>query len=184
MPRLTLIGYRGAGKSTVAATLATRLACPACDADRLLEEKSGCTIGDLIRRRGEPAFRDAEEKLLAELLAGFGGILSTGGGVVLRPANRLLLRRLGRPVVWLDTRPDVVRARLAADPATAVRRPGLSGGDPLAEIDAMLAVRRPLYAACADLRVDTSTLDPATVAARIIDWLEGDRSTVAEGAGR
>lgn len=184
MPRLTLIGYRGAGKSTVAGALAERLACPACDADQLLEEKSGCTIGDLIRGRGEAAFRDAEEGVLAELLAGFPGVLSTGGGVVLRPANRLLLRRHGRPVVWLDTRPDVVRARLAADPATAIRRPGLSGGDPLAEIDATLAVRRPLYAACADFRVDTSPLDPGAVATRIIDWLEGDWPAMAGGAGR
>lgn len=184
MPCLTLIGYRGAGKSTVAAALAARLGCAACDADRFLEDRAGCTIGDLIRGGGEPAFRDAEEAALIELLATCPGVLSTGGGVVLRPANRLLLRRLGRPVVWLDARPDVVRARLAADPATAVRRPGLSGGDPFAEIEPTLAVRLPLYASCADLRVDTALLEPAAVADRIIDWLEREWPAVAAEAGR
>jgi shikimate kinase len=184
MPLLTLIGYRGTGKSTVAAVLAARLGCAACDADRFLEERAGCTIGDLIRGRGEPAFRDAEEAALGELLGTCPGVLSTGGGVVLRPGNRLLLRRRGRPVVWLDSRPDVVRARLAADPATAVRRPGLSGGDPLAEVDATLAVRLPLYASCADLRVDTSLLEPAAVADVIVGWLEREWPLLAPGGGR
>jgi shikimate kinase len=171
MPRLTLIGYRGTGKSTVAAALAGRLACGVCDADRLLEERFGCTIGEMIRSRGEAAFRDAEEALLGELLDDCAGVLSTGGGVVLRPANRLELRRRGRPVVWLDARADVVRGRLAADPATMLRRPGLTGPDPLAEVEAALSFRLPLYASCADLRVDTSTAQPEAIAAAVAAWL-------------
>lgn len=171
MPRLTLIGYRGTGKSTVAAALADRLACGVCDADRLLEGRLGRTIGEVIRSQGEGEFRDAEETLLGELLDGCPGVLSTGGGVVLRPANRLALRRRGRPVVWLDARADVVRGRLAADPATALHRPGLAGPDPLAEVDAALAFRLPLYASCADLRVDTSAASPDAIADTVAAWL-------------
>lgn len=171
MPRITLIGYRGAGKSTVAARLAERLGCAWCDADVALEARLGCTIAALVRERGEAEFRAAEAALLEELLAGFSGVLATGGGVVLRSANRELLARRGRPVVWLRAASDVIRRRLAADPTTSDRRPALTGADPLAEVDRALAEREPLYGALADLEVDAS-VDPADViAARIAEWL-------------
>jgi len=179
MPRITLIGYRGTGKSTVAALLGDRLGCGWCDADTRLEQRAGCSIAALVASRGEPAFRDLEETVLAELVAGFPGVLSTGGGAVLRAGNREVLRRSGRPVVWLTATADVVRARLAADPGTADRRPALSraaagsaaAGDPLAEVAETLLAREPLYRRCADLRVDTSRASPADVAAEIVAWL-------------
>ena len=64
MPTVTLIGYRGSGKSTVAAGIATRLGCGWVDADDVLEREAGATIADLISARGEPAFRDLEATLL------------------------------------------------------------------------------------------------------------------------
>jgi len=172
MTRLTLIGYRGCGKSTVAGLLAHRLGVPAIDADEELERRAGTTIATLVADRGEEAFRSLEAEVLADLLAGAPLILATGGGVVLREANRLLLRDRGRPVVWLDAVADVVRARLAADPATALRRPALRGTDPLAEVAAALAAREPLYRRCADVRFDTGSEPPERIAERIIDWLE------------
>lgn len=171
MPRVTLIGYRGTGKSTVANIVAARLGCDWIDADDVLESRLGTTITALVRDRGEPAFRDAEAEILADLLGSFHGVLATGGGVVLRPANRTLLRAAGRPVVWLTAPADVIRNRLTADPTTRDRRPGLAGGDPLAEVETALAVRGPLYAECADTAVDTATETPAAVAARVVDWL-------------
>jgi len=171
--RVTLVGYRGCGKSTVAAVLATRLGMPWVDADAVLEERVGRSITDLVRDRGEPAFRDVETEVLANLLAGEPCILATGGGVVLRPRNRDLLLRGGRPVIWLHAPADVVRARLARDPATAARRPALAGTDPLAEVDAALAAREPLYRACADAAFDAGAESPDAIAARVIDWLEG-----------
>lgn len=172
MPRITLIGYRGTGKSTVAKRLAERLGCPWCDADAVLEERVGCTIAALVRERGEEEFRAREAEVLGELLAGFPGVLATGGGVVLRPANRDLLVRLGRPVVWLRADADVIRRRLAADPSTPDRRPPLAGGDALAEVDRAVADREPLYRETADLEVDTSAVDTDAVADRIVDWLD------------
>ena len=112
MPRITLIGYRGTGKSTVAALLGDILGCGWCDADAVLEKKLGCSIATLVRDRGEAVFRDEEAAVLQELLRGFSGVLSTGGGAVLRAANREVLRRLGHPVVWLTAPADVVLRRL------------------------------------------------------------------------
>jgi shikimate kinase len=185
MPRITLIGYRGTGKSTIAALLADRLHCGWTDADEALEGRHGCTIASLVRDRGELAFRAAEADMLAELLARSDGVLATGGGVVLRPGNRELLHRFGRPIVWLTASADVVRRRLAADPATATRRPGLTGADPLAEVAVALATREPLYRECADLTVDTAAADPETIVDSIVAWLDGrdaggERRPVAE----
>lgn len=172
MPRITLIGYRGCGKSTVAQILAVRLGVPWSDADAVLENHAGCTIAELIRARGEAAFRDLEATILQRLLAAEPRIVATGGGVVLRGANRRLLRRSGRPVVWLDAPADVVRARLAADPVTLTRRPALAGVDPLAEVAETLAAREPLYRESADLRVDAAAESPDGLADRIIAWLD------------
>lgn len=177
MPRMTLVGYRGTGKSTVGELLARRIGCGWVDADAVLEERAGCTIAALVRDRGEPAFRAAEAALLGELLDRDDVVLATGGGVVLRPDNRRLLADRGRPVVWLQAPAAVIRARLSADPATRDRRPALTGRDPLDEVEAALADREALYRACADLVVDAATDEAATIADRLGAWLERDWST-------
>lgn len=177
MPRITLIGYRGTGKSTVAARLAAFLGCVVDDADEELEKRVGCSIATLVRDRGEPAFRDEETLVLADLLDRRDGVLSTGGGVVLRPLNRELLRGRGRPVVWLTAPAAVVRDRIASDPATPRRRPALVGpggtppADLMAEVTAALSMREPLYRECADVAIDTSAEPPDAVARRIVAWL-------------
>lgn len=171
MPLVTLIGYRGTGKTTVARLLAERVVTSWVDADSVLEERLGRSITTLVRDEGEAAFRAFEEEVLAEVLSTERGVLATGGGVVLREANRALLRERGRPVVWLDAPVDAIRRRLAADHATLERRPALSGGDPLAEIETAMHAREPLYRACADWTIDTGVAGPADVAAQIATWL-------------
>ena len=179
MPRVTLVGYRGTGKSTVAAVLADRLRLDWLDADAVLEERVGCPIATLVGSRGEAVFRDAEAAVLRDILPAFTGVVATGGGVVLRPENRLLLRECGRPIVWLTAPADVIRGRLAADPTTASRRPALSGGDPLDEVAGALAAREPFYREVADVAFDTATEDAGAVAERILAWLG---PAAAEGA--
>lgn len=171
MPQVTLIGYRGTGKSTVAALIASRLGCEWIDADAVLESRLGTTIAAVIRDRGEPAFRATETEILGDLLGSCRGVLATGGGVVLRPENRALLSESGRPVVWLTASADVIRGRLAADPTTRDRRPALTAADPLAEVEAALAARLPLYKECADVNFDTGTERPVVIADRIVHWL-------------
>jgi hypothetical protein len=90
---IALIGYRGAGKTTVARLLARRLGWEAIDADDLLEARAGRTIQQIFAEQGEPWFRDWESAILAELVRRPRAILALGGGVVLREANRLLLPR-------------------------------------------------------------------------------------------
>ncbi len=172
MPRVTLIGYRGTGKSTVAAALAQRLGCPWWDADVELERVVGTSIASFVRERGEAKFRDQESVVLEELLAKPDGVLATGGGVILRPGNRERLREQGGCVVWLTAPGPILRRRLAADPTTASRRPGLSGADPLAEIDAALSTREPLYRECAGVVIDTSQASPEEVIEAIFRGLE------------
>lgn len=172
MPRVTLVGYRGTGKSTVAAVVAERLGVAWRDADAVLEDRIGSSIAALVGSRGEAVFRDVETQVLRDTLPTFTGVLATGGGVVLRPENRLLLRERGRPVVWLTAPADVIRRRLAADPTTVARRPALDGGDPLDEVAAALQAREPLYREVADVAFDTESDPPGVVAERILAWLD------------
>jgi len=171
MPRITLIGYRGTGKSSVAAAIAARLGCQWTDADVALEKRLGCSIAELVRERGEPAFREQESRLLETLLEECSGVLATGGGVVLADCNRDLLRARARPVVWLTAPAAVIRARLAGDPSTQSRRPALLGGDPLAEVAVVLEQREPLYRQCADAVFDTASASVEEVAAGVARWL-------------
>jgi shikimate kinase len=171
MPRVTLVGYRGSGKSSVAASLAALLGCSWQDTDDVLESEARTSIAALIAARGEGCFRDLESTLLRRLLAEERGVLATGGGVILRDDNRAKLRSQGRPVVWLTAPADVLRARLAADPATAARRPALSGTNPLDEVATALVARAPLYRAVADAMIDVSRDPPERIAARIAAWL-------------
>jgi shikimate kinase len=168
---LSLVGTRGTGKSTVGRILADRLFRPFLDADVELEEKIGRSIAAIFAADGEALFRDREELVLSELTAAHpGAILATGGGVVLRAANRAALRSFG-VVVWLRTDPAVVVARLQADGRGLHHRPALTPAGTLAEVATVLAERTPLYQEVADLIVDTSGLTPENVVQTILEAL-------------
>ena len=104
---LLLIGYRGTGKTTVARLLAERLGWQWLDADEELERRAGKTIAAIFADEGESAFRDLESQVLADLVQRDRHIIALGGGVVLRPENRALIKQAGT-VVWLtaDRRHD------------------------------------------------------------------------------
>lgn len=151
--RVFLIGYRGSGKTAVAHLLAERLGWSWCDADAVLEERFGKTIRQIFADEGEPSFRDKETQVLIDLCTRQSIVVATGGGVVLRPGNRDLLRT-GR-VVWLTADAATLHRRIQADTTTAERRPSLAQGG-LDEVREILAQREPLYSECAELTVDTS----------------------------
>ena len=165
MRHLFLIGYRGSGKTSVGAVVAARLGRPFFDADVVLETDAGRTIRDIFAAEGEAGFRHRETATLRKLAAGEPAVIATGGGAILRPHNRELLRASGF-VVWLNAPAELLWDRISIDPTTAARRPNLAGGG-LDEVTALLAVREPLYAATAHAVVD-ATRSPEEVADDIL----------------
>src|SRR5437764_11002845 len=88
---IILVGMPGSGKSTVGRQLARRLRLPFFDSDHVIEERLGCSIREYFAQAGEEAFRDLEQQVLSELAQGSDSVIATGGGAVLREANRRCL---------------------------------------------------------------------------------------------
>jgi shikimate kinase len=164
---VALIGYRGTGKTTVAQRLAFLLGWDWIDADVEAEPRAEKSIAAIFADDGEPAFRELEGAVVAELCARRRVVFALGGGAVLRPANRAAMKQCG-VVVWLQASVDSIEQRLSADPVTATRRPNLTAGGGRAEIERLLAQRTPHYRECATLVVDTEGKDPADVAQEIL----------------
>jgi len=169
--RLILVGYRASGKTTIAKALSTHFDCPAIDADEVFEQRHSCSVGGFIQNQGESAFRDAETVVLQELLKISDGVLSTGGGIVLREENRRIIKNSGLPVVWLVAPANEIRRRLAADETTASRRPALEGKNVYSEVDQALIDREPYYTDVAHFCINTDGISAPAIVREIIEWL-------------
>lgn len=168
---LTLIGYRATGKTTLARLLADRLKWSWIDADVEIERRAGKSIAEIFAQDGEPAFRDLEAAVTAELLQREHLVLAAGGGAPLRPETREAMRDAGK-VVWLTARPETIHARMSGDATTAARRPNLTDRSALDEILHVLAVREPIYRETADIEVETEERTPEQIADEICQRLE------------
>jgi shikimate kinase len=166
---LLLIGYRGSGKTTVGEVLAGRLGRAFVDADGALEADAGRTITQIFATEGEAGFRDRESATLRKLIAGPPGVIATGGGVILRPENRDLLRSSGF-VVWLTADAEQLWHRISTDPTTGERRPNLTATGGVEEVRALLAAREPLYHETAHLIVNAARSPEAIVADILPAW--------------
>jgi shikimate kinase len=162
---ITLIGYRGSGKSTVAQELAGRLGWDWVDADAAIEQAAGKTIRAIFADEGEAGFRHRERQTLAGLLSRDRLIVAAGGGAILNADTRRDMKA-GGPVIWLQASVSVLEKRIADDPTSAGRRPNLAGGG-TGEITRLLAEREPLYRGCASHTVFTDNLSVAEIAERI-----------------
>ena len=162
---VTLIGYRGSGKTTVASQLAARLGFDWIDADAVIEEFAGCSIRDIFAAEGEAGFRRREREVIANLLQRDRLVLAAGGGAILNADTRRDMQAAG-PVVWLQASLEVLAGRIAGDPTTAGRRPNLAGGG-AAEIAQLLTEREPLYRECATLSIFTDQLAIPEIVERI-----------------
>lgn len=158
----------GAGKSSVASILAKLAGLGHVDLDAEVERLADAPVSAIFEHAGEAAFRELEAATLRRLLEGSGLLVATGGGAVLDPASRALLARRAF-VVHLHATPAEQMARLSGDTS----RPLLQGHDAAARLQQLARERDPLYAAVADLRVDTGGLTPEQVASRIHASLEG-----------
>jgi shikimate kinase len=163
---IALVGLPGSGKSTVGRQLARRLALPFTDSDHAIEQRIGCSIAAFFDREGEAAFRDIEEDVIRELCAK-GGVIATGGGAVLRPANRQNLRSSGH-VIYLRSTPEEVYRRTRHDKG----RPLLQVADPLKRLRDLHAQRDPLYRETAHFVIDTGRPSVPTLVNMILMQLE------------
>lgn len=154
---ITLIGYRGTGKSTLAAPLARRLGWEWIDADVELERRAGRSIKEIFATDGEPEFRRLERELLTELLQRDQLVIAAGGGAILNEATRAEMQAAG-PVIWLRASAETIERRLATDPTTGQRRPNLTSSGGRDEIERLLAIREPLYRQCASITLDSDKL--------------------------
>jgi len=165
---IVLIGLRGSGKTTVGQELAKLHDGHWLDTDEEVERRTGKSIAEIFSIEGEGGFRRIE----AEVIAGAGRIyprvLSLGGGAVLDESNVAALRPFAT-FVWLTAAPETLWERIAGDPTTAARRPGLTKQGGLSEIQELLARREPIYRRIADLVVDTAGRTPREVAREILE---------------
>lgn len=147
---LYLQGFMGTGKSTIGKNLARVLAMEWIDLDDYLVSKAGMSIPDLFTLHGETYFRDLEETCLLEVSKRDNCLVTTGGGVVIRTANREIMKSTGIRVT-LTASLDCIWERVQNDRG----RPLLNSVDPMADLKRLFEERRALYQDC-DFEVDTT----------------------------
>jgi shikimate kinase len=166
-PTISLVGMPGGGKSTVGRHLARQLGVPFVDADAETEQRIGCPIRVYFEREGEARFRDIEEEAIAALVERGGIVIATGGGAVLREANR---RRLHRQTtaVYLRSTPEELFRRLRHD----THRPLLQVPDPLRKLRELYVERDPLYRETAHFIIETGRPSIPTLVNMVLMQLE------------
>lgn len=164
---ITCVGLPGSGKSTIGRQLARRLDLRFFDSDFVIERRIGCSIREFFEREGEQPFRDLEQDVIEELTQNASCVLSTGGGVVLRQANRDNLHQRCQ-VIYLHSAPAEVFRRLRHDQ----NRPLLQVADPLTRLEELYETRDPLYRQVAHFVVETGRPSVSTLINMIVMQLE------------
>jgi shikimate kinase len=160
--KLYLVGFMGAGKTTVGRVLSRRLGWRFDDVDERIEARARKSVAAIFAQHGEPHFRQMERQALSELLPQRNVVVATGGGTFAEADNRALMLADGA-VAWLDIPLARVLDRVPADG----RRP-LASDRPAME---QLYTRRRLTYAEAHVRVDAALPVPEVVE-RLLEWLE------------
>jgi shikimate kinase len=163
---VVLTGFMGAGKSTVGRRLARLLELPFIDTDAEIVKTHG-RISDIFAREGEARFREYERAALERLGQRGPAVVAVGGGAVVDPKNRALLRR-GGVIVHLVISPDGAHARIVR----RMHRPLLGAASSVAAVRALLAQRAAAYADN-DFSIDVERRTPSSVAQTIARWYRG-----------
>lgn len=165
--RIFFVGGRGVGKTTVGEALSRALGWLPVDTDILVEEQAGMPISRIVEIHGWDYFREMEKRVLEQVCVMKDVVVSTGGGIVLKPENRELLRCSGI-VVWLNADATVLVSRIGSREGWS-SRPSLTGASPAEEMAQVLAQREPLYRETATLALD-ATLPVSELVAAICDY--------------
>jgi len=163
---IVLVGMMGVGKSSIGRRLGTRLGIPFVDADAEIEKAAGMSIADIFARHGEADFRGGEARVIARLLEGGPQVLATGGGAIMNPDTRALIKTKGISI-WLNAEFDVLMRRISK---RKHERPMLQTADPAATLRELLAARGPVYAQ-ADLTMQSREVPHDAIVIEIITAL-------------
>ena len=169
VPNIYLVGLMAVGKTTVGRLLAESLHMEFCDSDHAIEERAGAETAWIFDVEGEDGFRDREEQVIDELTQKANLVLATGGGAVLRAANRQALSSRG-VVLHLDSPLDRLVERTRKDK----RRPLLQKGNVRETLASLMQERAPLYAEVRDYRFVTDRQSPKVLARKIEAQLRED----------
>lgn len=152
-----LVGLMGAGKTTVGKVIAKNLGKTFYDTDHVIEQRTGVKIPTIFELEGESGFRKRETAMLEELSEQQNIVLATGGGAIVAPENRTILKQHGY-VIYLRANVNELYLRTRNDK----NRPLLQNVDVKAKLEQLFHARNPLYTETADLIVDTGH-QPVTV---------------------
>lgn len=147
---LFLIGFMGAGKSTIAKTLQKELDMELIEMDERIVQEQGMSINDIFAQKGEDGFRDIESQLVIDIGAQENAIVSCGGGVVVRPQNVENMKKSGK-IIFLTATPETILERVK----NGKDRPLLNGHMNVEYISELMEKRRALYEGAADLQIAT-----------------------------
>ena len=161
---IVLIGYRGTGKSTVAAILGKTLGMTVLNMDNMITERAGMSVPEIVKVSGWEAFRDIESEIAAEMTSRDNCIIDAGGGAILRNENVKNLKKNSKVILLTASVATIVKRIQSNDD-----RPSLTGDRSFTmEVSQVLEERRQKYCAAADLTVDTDNLTPRDVAEKAL----------------
>lgn len=164
-PNLVLIGFMGAGKSSVGRIAATTLGREFLDTDTMVERAAGLPITEIFRREGEDGFRRRESAAIDDAVAASGRVIAVGGGAVLSAENRTVLKQAGF-LVYLRASPETLARRVG----DVTDRPLLNVPDRVGRIRDLLVARGPVYETAGDTTMDTDRATPDQLADQVVRW--------------
>lgn len=161
-----LIGLMGAGKTTIGRALAKKLNRPFFDSDIEVETRTGASISTIFEIEGELAFRRREAEAIRDIASRSGIVLATGGGAVLHPDTRALLKNT-TTVIYLSASVNQLLQRTRKD----TKRPLLQTADPQKRLEELMNARDPIYREVADLIIETGSQNMVALVQHIMRQL-------------
>lgn len=166
---IVLIGFRGAGKTALAKILAEKLDMQLYSIDKIVEEKEGKRIRDIVAEKGWQYFRELESQIIEQLSDVDNAINDTGGGAVENPSNIDNLKKNGY-IVYVQSSLKDIKQRILNDPDRPKLNPTLDVED---DLTVTYNRRLPLYEECSDFRVNTSIKSLEQCADEIVKFVSG-----------